>query len=612
MSKPETKTKKVREYSADVTFGKAYDARLVRRLWAFVRPHSALFFVALLTYPLVSGLHLVQPYLIKVAIDEHLMPRVAEGFATVVVFFIGAIVAEFGARFLQAFLTQLLGQRVTRDLRLTLFDKLQRVDVSYIERNPIGRLMTRVTNDVESLSEMFSTGAISIIGDIVTLTGIVVMMVSLDPMLTLYAFSVLPIIAIVVLYMRRHAREAFRDVRSLLSRLNAYLNESITGMSLVQVFRQERAAQQEFIEINTEYRDANFRAIRFDAMTYAIVEGISTIAIALILLMGAGLFERNAIEVGVFVAFVEYLRRFFGPITELSTKYTVMQSAMASAERCVDLLDQEPSIVEPVDPATLDKGAHEIRFDNVTFGYRSDDPVLTGLDLVVRPKEKVAIVGPTGAGKSTIVKLLARFYDPNSGRITLGDVDLTEMSPDDLRSRMAIVLQDPHLFEGTLRDNVTLGDASITDEAIDDAARRTRAQVVVDKQQGGWDSAVGERGGRLSAGERQLVAFARALARDPELLILDEATSAVDPETEGLIQKGLEALIEDRTAIIIAHRLSTIRRADRIVVLSAGKVLEQGSHDELLEHGGLYKTLYELQFSDPEPVGPQAVDLVTA
>ena len=592
--------KKVREYSADVTFGKAYDAHLLKRLWPFVYPHRALFFFALVSYPAVSSLHLVQPYLVKVAIDEHLVPRQAAGFAQIILLLIGAVVLEFGARFSQAFLTQLLGQRVTRDLRFSLFEKLQRVDLAYIERNPIGRLMTRVTNDVESLSEMFSTGAVSIVGDIITLTGIVIAMLALDATLTLYAFSVLPVIILVVSFFRRHAREAFRDVRALLARMNGYLNEVLTGMTLVQVFNQEKAALGDFDDVNSAYRDANFKAIRFDAMTYAIVEGISTIAIALILLLGVGLFEQGAVKVGVFVAFIEYLRRFFGPITELSTKYTVMQSAMASAERCVDMLDQVPSITAPAAPKAPADRVQAIRFEDVTFGYRADDPVLHGLNLEVRRGEKVAIVGPTGAGKSTIVKLLARFYDPTGGRVAFDDVDLRDMTPDALRAKLAVVLQDAYLFDGTIRENVTLGDDDLEDEAVLGAARRSQALAVIDKVDEGWQAGVGERGGRLSSGERQLIAFARALARDPEILILDEATSAVDPETEALIQRGLEALIENRTAIIIAHRLSTVRKVDRIVVLSRGRVIEQGSHDELLAQGGTYKTLYELQFSDPE------------
>ena len=594
--------KRVREVSADVTFGKAYDARLMARMWTYVAPYRGLFFLSLLSYPIASALQLAQPYLIKVAIDAHLVPKHTEGFTVIVVLFIGAVLAECFARFGQTYLTQLLGQRSTRDLRVSLFRKLQEVDVAYIERNPIGRLMTRVTSDVESLSEMFSTGAVSIVGDLVTLTGILVMMLALDWRLTLYAFGVSPLLIGVVLAFRRPAREAFRDVRGALARLNGFLNEAISGMTLVQVFRQERTMITEFDEVNRAHQDANVRSIRFDAMTYALVEGLATAAIATLTLLGASLFSSGAVEIGVFVAFVEYLRRFFGPITELSTKYTVMQQAMASAERCVDLLDQPSSVAAPAQPKPVAVPVGVIRFESVGFQYGKSSEVLSGLDLTIRRGEKVAIVGPTGAGKSTIVKLLARFYDPTSGKITFDGVPLTELRPEDLRARLAVVLQDAYLFDGTIRDNVTLGRPEIDDAALETAATRTRAREVIRKLEHGWDTKVGERGTRLSSGERQLIAFARALAHDPEILILDEATSAVDPETEALIQQGLEALLENRTALVIAHRLSTIRKADRIIVLAGGRIIEEGPHEALLAKGGAYRSLYELQFANPPPV----------
>lgn len=588
--------KKARELSEDVSFGKAYDARLLRRLFRYVGPYRSLFFWSLLSYPAASALHLAQPYIVKMAVDRHFVPRVSEGFGALVVAFVSCIVLEFFARFGQTYLTQLLGQNATRDLRAELFDKLQVVDVAYIERNPIGRLMTRVTNDVESLSEMFSTGAVSIVGDIVTLAGIVVMMLVLDWKLTLYTFSLLPFLAALLLFFRRFARTAFRDVRREIARLNGFLNEAISGMSLVQVFRQQSTTAHEFEEINRAHKDANLRAIRFDAMTYAIVEGVGTVAIATILLFGLGAFERGATEIGVFVAFIDYVRRFFGPITELSTKYTVMQSAMASAERCFDLLDQVPSIQDPeggAEPAP--ERVERLHLESVDFAYGKGSQVLHQLELEVMRGQTIAIVGPTGAGKSTIVKLLCRFYDPTAGRITLNGVDLRRFEVASLRSRFAVVLQDPYLFDASVRDNITLG--RVVDEArLLDAAKRTRALEVVKKLEDGFDTKVGERGSRLSSGERQLIAFARALVQDPEVLVLDEATSSVDPETEGLIQEGLKALLEGRTAVVIAHRLSTIRRADAIAVVAGGRVTELGPHEALLERDGLYRKLYELQF----------------
>ncbi|MBK8013580.1 MAG: ABC transporter ATP-binding protein [Deltaproteobacteria bacterium] len=583
----------------EVSFGKAYDARLVRRLGVFFRPHRGILFLAALSYPLVSVLQLFQPYLMKVALDRYIVPRQPEGFGWLIAGLVAITIAEFGGRFLQTILTQLLGQRVTRDLRMALFRKLQSVDLAYIERNPVGRLMTRVTNDVEALSETFSTGAISIVGDLVMLAGIVIMMTALDWKLSLYAFSTLPILLAFTLAMRSRARDAFRRVRTLLSQMNAFLNEAISGMSIIQTFNQQRTTFDDFEQINREYKDANFQAIRYDAITYAVVEAISLCAIALILLLGLHILDDGTVEVGLFVAFVEYLRRFFQPITELSTKYTVLQSAMASAERCVSLLDEEPTLIDPPTPVSCPPLVRAVEFQDVVFQYGPDEKmVLTGLSLSVGRGEKIAIVGPTGAGKSTIVKLLTRFYDPTSGSIRFDGVDTRQVPLRALRGRIAIVLQDPYLFDGTIRENIAFGVDDPTSARLEAAARRTCADAVIERTPKGWDAPVGERGSRLSAGERQLVAFARALALDPELLILDEATSSVDPETEALIQRGLDALIEDRTAIIIAHRLSTIRRADRIVVLSGGRVVEEGSHDQLLARGGIYRKLYELQFAE--------------
>ncbi len=593
--------KSSRASEAEAAFGKAYDARLVRRLAVYVKPHLGLFVISAISYPVVAGLHLLQPWLTKIAIDEYLVPQRLDGFGWLIGALTLVLTLEFGGRFAQTLLTQLLGQRVTRDLRMSLFHKLQTVDLAYVERNPIGRLMTRVTNDVESLQEAFSTGAVSILGDLVTLLGIVVMMLALDAELTLYAFAVLPVLGAFVMVMRKYAREAFRRVRTHLSRMNGFLNEAISGMTLVQSFRQEAAMTREFHQVNGEYRDANVDAIRYDALTYAVVESIAIIAIASTLLLGLGLYERGQVEIGLFVAFIEYLRRFFQPINELSTKYTVLQSAMASAERCVELLDEKVAVVEPAQPKAMGPFRDALRFENVRFGYGNGSEVLRGLDLAVRRGEKVAIVGPTGAGKSTLVKLIARFYDPTSGKVTFDGVDVREFGASELRRRLAVVLQDSYLFDGTIEDNIRFGQSDLTQSQLLAAAERTRAIEVIQRHKDGWQARVGERGASLSVGERQLVAFARALALNPDLLLLDEATSSVDPETEALIQHGLEALIEDRTAVIIAHRLSTIRRADRIIVLVAGQVAEEGSHEALLAKGGLYKKLYELQFAEPEP-----------
>ncbi len=587
---------KARGLTEDVTFDETHDPQLVRRLARFFRPYTGLLTVTVLSYPAVAIMALVQPYLVKVAIDRHLMTQNMAGFPAIIALTIGALVLEFGFRFAQTLLSQNLGQKVTRDLRLALFRRLQAVDLSYIERNPVGRLMTRVTNDVENLSEAFSTGAVSIVGDLFLLGGIVVMMLLLDVELSLFAFTVLPVLVVFVAFVRVRARVAFRDVRLQLARINSFLNEAIGGMSLVQAFRQEPAMESEFAEVNGRHRAANVEAIKYDALTYAFVEGLSTVAIAAMLLLGASLFSSGAVQVGVFVAFVDYLRRFFQPITELSTKYTVLQSALASAERCVDLLDQPVSIQAPdrAEPVpTLSRG---LAFEGVRFRYGDGPEVLRGVDLEIHPAEHVAVVGPTGAGKSTLVKLVSRFYDPTEGRVSFDGKSLTDFDPAELRSRLAVVLQDPYLFEGTIRENIMFGSPDATLKQVERAAELTRAIEVIRRQPGGFDAEVGERGGRLSSGERQLVSFARALVRDPDVLILDEATSSVDPETVRLIQSGLEHLMENRAALIIAHRLSTIESADRIVVMARGQVAEEGTHTQLVERGGLYRTLHELQF----------------
>jgi ATP-binding cassette, subfamily B, multidrug efflux pump len=586
-----------RELSPDVTLGKVYDARIIKRLWALTKPHKFLLVASLCSYPIASVFQMGQPYIVKIAIDRYLVPKQTEGFGLLILSYIGFVLLEFLARFYQTLLTQLLGQRVTKDLRITLFQKLQSVDIGFLERNPVGRLMTRVTNDVESIAEMFSAGAVSILGDFFTLGGIIIVMMSLSVRLTLYAFAVLPILLVVVLLFRRYAREAFRLVRTHLARINGFLNEAISGMALIQAFRQEKEMRAEFEAVNGAYRDANLLSIRYDAMTYAIVEAVSTVAVALVLLFGFKQFEKGTVEIGLFVAFVDYLRRFFAPITELSTKYTILQSAMASAERCIDLLDEKRAVVDPVSPRSIGPLAEGMKFDKVTFSY-GDAQALHNLSFEVKKREKVAIVGPTGAGKSTIVKMLARFYDPMIGSISIDGADIREISLESLRRKLALVLQDPYLFDGTIKDNIAFGAKNGDLAALEKAAERTQALELIQNLPDKWETRVGERGSRFSSGERQLIAFARALLQDPEILVLDEATSAVDPETEARIQKAVDALIEDRTAIIIAHRLSTIRKVDRIIVLAAGHVVEEGSHEELLARDGVYRNLYELQFAD--------------
>lgn len=579
------------------SFQQGSDLRLLWRLAVFFKPYLGLTAVAWLSYPVASLLLLIQPYLMKQAIDQHLVPQKPEGFGWLLLIYLLAIALEFGARYGQTLVTQVLGQRVTRDLRIALFQKLQEVDLAYLERHPVGRLITRVTSDVDAMQESFSTGAVSILGDLITLTGIVIMMLALDWKLTLFAFLVLPPLLLFIRLMRNYARGAFRLVRKRLSLMNGFLAEAIAGMRIAQVFQQEEAQYARFEADNAAHRDANLRAIRFDATTYAVVEGVSTLATASILLLGVSLVSTEAVSVGIFVAFVEYLRRFFQPITELSQKYTVLQLAMSAAERAVDLLDQKPSIQNPEKPKALAPLQDAIRFEDLSFRYTQAGPwVLPKLNLTLRAGETLAIVGATGSGKSTLVKLLLRFYEPSAGKILWDGTDLREVAIGDLRGRIAMVLQDPYLFDASLKANVAFG-GDFSDAELNQAAERTRLSRVIDQLPLGWETPLGERGSRLSVGERQLLALTRALVVNPELLILDEATGSVDPETESLIQEGLDDLLQDRSAVIIAHRLSTVRRADRILVLNQGQIVEEGPHEVLLAQNGAYRQLYELQFS---------------
>lgn len=577
------------------------DFGVIRRLLPVLRAHLGLFVLSLVLYPAVTAAQLVQPYLTKLIIDDHIIPKSLDGLGTLVVAYAGAVTIDICLRVAQTYISQLVGQRMVRTLRSQLFGKLQALDMAYLERRSVGQLMTRVTNDVEALAEMFSSGAITIIGDFVTLTGIVFTMVALDAELAVYGFLIVPVMMVFAAWVRPRARNAFRDVRRHLARINGQLNESVAGIRLIQTLGAEPLAQREFSRTNGDYRDANFRSIRYDATTYAVVEGLANLSIALLLLLGLTTFSAGVTEIGLFVAFINYLRRFFEPIKDLATKYTSIQSAMAAAERCVDLLDAEIVDKASTDHVDLPALREGIRFEHVGFHYRPDTPVLADLDFHVGRGEKVALVGPTGGGKTTIIKLLARLYLPTAGRILWDGVDLRTVSKTELRRRLAVVLQDTQLFNASIRDNIAYGLEAPSDEALAEAAAQTCASEVIARLPEGWDFAIGEGGQRLSVGERQLLAFARALAVDPELLILDEATSSVDPDTEAKIQTALNSLLENRTAIIIAHRLATIRRADRILVIQRGRIVEEGTHDALYAQGGVYRKLHDLQFQTEAP-----------
>lgn len=590
-----------------------YDLALLLRLWPWARTHKLLFGIAFLLVPVSALAGLVQPVLIRDAIDAAIVERSAAVLGRVTLWFGVAVAVDFVARFAQTYTLQLGGQRTIADLRRSTYAKVQRLPLAYLDRTPVGRVVTRVTNDSDAMGELFASGAVLAIADIVMLLGIVGFMLYLDVRLTLVVCCALPPLALAVDAIRRRMRAAFRQIRATIAQLNAYVAEQVQGIAIVQAFGREADCLAEYREINATHRDANYRSIRYDALLFSIVESISAITVALVLWYASvrtGLLDAatSAAYVGTVVAFYEYIQRFFVPIRDLSQKYTILQSSLAAAERVFSVLD----MAEEDAPAGLPVPAHEaipgdvaLAFRGVEFAYRAGHPVLSGIDLDVWRGETIAIVGPTGAGKTTITALLLRLYDVTAGNVLVDGEDVRALEPDDLRRRFAVVPQDVFLFTGTVLENVTaFADAPDVARA-EDALRRVGAWELIERR-GGLDVRVDERGSNFSAGERQLLAFARALYLDRPYLVLDEATANVDSETEARLQHAIATLLEGRTSLVIAHRLSTIRNADRIVVLQRGRIAEIGSHDELIRRGGLYARLHRLQFMEEEAAAAAA------
>jgi ATP-binding cassette subfamily B multidrug efflux pump len=604
--------------------GKAYDARLMRRLIAYLRPYKLQ--VGLATAAIIghSALELAPPYLVKLVIDRYIPARDVNGLFIVAILYLATLAGSFALDYAQTWLLQFTGQRIMFDMRMQIYEHLQRLDLQFYDRNPVGRLMTRVTTDVDVLNDLFTSGVVSVFGDLFTLAGIMAMMIWLDWRLAIVAFSVLPLIWIVTQWFRRNVRDSYRTVRIWIARINAYLQERITGMATVQLFRREARDFAEFDRIDRTYRDANVQSIFFYAVFYPVIELISALAAALIIWVGGGWVLGGMLTLGSLVAFLQYSSRFFRPISDMSEKFNVLQGAMASSERIFQLLDTRVEITSGSgsgDPGSgvqtkklesksigsriPDPGSRigRIVFENVTFAYVPGEPVLRNVSFTVDPGQRVAIVGATGAGKTTIASLLLRFYDVQGGRITIGGVDIRELELHQLRSLFGLVLQDVHLFSGTIGGNVRLGNDGIDDAAVRRAVEAVHASGFIDRLPAGLDTPVAERGATLSVGQKQLLSFARALAFDPPVLVLDEATSSVDTETELLIRDALKVVMRGRTTIAIAHRLSTIQDMDRILVLHKGELRESGTHQELLAQRGIYHRLYQLQFKDRELVG---------
>jgi ATP-binding cassette, subfamily B, multidrug efflux pump len=592
----------------DEIVGKAYDRRLLTRFLRYLRPYRWLVVWSLLLLPPIAAAKLAQPWLLKIAIDSHITTGRMEGLPLLSLGYFALILADGLLTYLEIYLLQYLGQRVMFDLRVELFAHIQRLSASFFDRTPTGGLVTRVTSDVEALGEMFTAGIISIVGDILVLVGIIGIMLWMNLKLSLVTFTVLPVLLYIVFAFRTRMRTAFREVRARLSNLNSFLAESIGGMTVVQLFNRQQTERREFTRLNASYRDANLPVITWDASLFAAVEALSSVAVGLIIWYGGGEIISGALTFGALVAFIQYIEKFFSPIRDLSAKYSIMQGAMAALERIFGLLDAEKNSPSPPSPLPRGEGdsrpgegiqlpIETIEFHDVWFAYNGEDFVLKGLNLTIRRGEKIALVGETGGGKTTVTRLLSRLYEVGRGKITINGTDIRTIPLPDLRKRIGVVLQEPFLFTGTVGYNISLGDAGALGRA-EEAAATVGADRFIRRLPGGFDEDVRERGSNFSMGERQLISFARAVAFDPEILVLDEATASVDTASERLIQEGLRGLLSGRTSLVVAHRLSTVRDADRIVVIHKGEKAEEGTHDELMALEGVYYRLYQLQFRD--------------
>ncbi|MBI5477197.1 MAG: ABC transporter ATP-binding protein [Ignavibacteriales bacterium] len=580
--------------------GKAYDTRLMKRLIKYLKPYKWHVVLGIFLSVIVSGMEAVRPWFTKYAVDTNIANNDKQGLLITAVAFLGLLVFRGMVQYASAYLTQWIGQKTIYDLRMQIFTHLQNLSIKYFDSNPIGRLITRVTNDVEVLNEMFSSGIVMVFSDVFTIIGILWFMFSMSWELALLSLSVLPLLFYGTFLFRKKAREAYREVRLQIARINTFMQEHITGMIVDQIFNREKKSHEKFSDINASHRDANIKSIFYYALFYPGVDLIGAIAIGLIIWYAGIDALKGSLTIGTVIAFFQFNEMFWRPIRDLSEKYNIMQTAMASSERIFKLLDDQSVIANPVSPVSLEKVRGEIEFRNVWFAYIGEDWVLKNVSFKINPGETAAFVGHTGAGKTSIINLICRFYEFQRGEIFIDGTDIRAINKEDLRKQMAIVLQDVFLFSGDIKSNINLGNDDISMDRIKAAARVVGANRFIEKMPNQYDEEVKERGATLSVGQKQLISFARALAVHPKILILDEATSSIDTETEILIQQAIKKLLQGRTSIVIAHRLSTIQRANKIIVMHKGEIREMGTHQELLAMEGIYYKLYKLQYKEQE------------
>lgn len=576
---------------------KQIDKKIAFKLFGYIKPYRFLLGLTIFLLLLTAGLEILGPYLVKIAIDRYITPGKFEGLAYVVVLYGLVILFEFIIQYFQVYFTEYMGQKIMYDMRMKIFSHINKMPMSFFDKNPTGRIMTRVTTDVQTLNEMLSSGTVTLFGDVFMIMGITIMMLSLNWKLSLITFSVLILLAIATFIFRSKVRLAFRIIRAKISNINSFLNEAISGISTTKIFNRQEENDKDFKILNREYLDVYLRTIFYYAIFFPVVILISTMAIALIIWYGGRQVIQNYLTLGTLVAFIQYIEKFFHPISDLSEKFGIFQEAIAASERIFKLLDQKPSIVSPANPVKVREIEGNIKFDNVWFAYNNRNYILKDISFKLETGRSIAFVGATGSGKTSIINLLNRFYDIQKGKIFLDDIDIKRFDLQELRKHIGVVMQDVFLFSGTILDNIRLGNKDISFDEVVKASKYVNAHKFIERLPGKYDYEVKERGQTLSTGQRQLIAFARALVFNPEiLLVLDEATSSIDSEIEALIQDALTRIMKNRTTIIIAHRLSTIKNVDKIIVLSHGRIVEEGTHEKLLKLKGIYYKLYKFQY----------------